>query len=467
MRTAAGWAGIGVLGVCCLAAAGKQQLVAPAAPPAAPAAKSPSVAQAPPDAATAKLIADLGSEDYRTREKAGQAIEAIGDKVLPHLRKALATTDNPEVSRRLAVMVRRMDHERLVAPRRVSLSVKDKTAKAVFDEISKQTGYRIQFNGGGPAGPDTKLSFEFDKAPFWQAVDKVADVAGMGVYADYDDEVVRVNTYQDAHNPYTCYAGPFRFVATNINSNRSIQLSGINKRGLQNTRTAESVGISVQINSEPKNPILGSTNYQADVLAATDDLGGNLIPPKDNNNYYRSGYYNQGYRGHNLSANINLVRASRDATKIKTLKAKMGIVLLAGVVPEVVIDDPVKAKNKTVVGRTVEVNYDSTTEGNGQYSVTLTAKKLGDQDQSNIDYNWSNSLWQKVQLVDDQGRAYHTYGPNSTNNNGHTVTMTIPFGTTNRRGEQVKLGKPVKLVVNEWLQVTHEVTFEFKDVPLP
>lgn len=463
MRTAAGWAVVGVLGVFGFAAA-KQKLLLRAAPPA-PAA-TPNAVDTPPDPATAKHIADLGSEDYRTREKAGQALEAKGDIVLPHLRKALATAENPEVSRRLAVMVRRMEHDRLVAPRRVSLSVKDQTAKAVFAEIAKQTGYRIEFNGGG-GGPETKFSFEFDRAPFWQAVDKVADDAGMGVYADYNDEVVRVNAYQDAHNPHVCYAGPFRFLATGINTNRSIQLSGVSKKGFPTNRPSESVGISLQINSEPKNPILGSTNYQADVLVATDDLGGNLIPPKDNNNSYRSGYYNQGYRGHNLSANLSLVRASKDATRIKTLKAKMGIVLLAGVVPEIVIDDPLKAKKKTIVGRGVELSFDSAAEANGQYSVTFTAKKLAQEDPNNIDYNWSNSLWQKVQLVDDKGNTYHTYGPNSSNNNGHTVTMTIPFNSTNRRGEQVKLGKPVKFVLNEWLQVTHEVTFEFKDIPLP
>ena len=46
--------------------------------------------------------------------------------------------------------------------------------------------------------------------------------------------------------------------------------------------------------------------------------------------------------------------------------------------------------------------------------------------------------------------------------------MTIPYGNQDRRGGQTaKLGPPVKMVVNEWLSITHEVTFEFKDVPLP
>ena len=45
--------------------------------------------------------------------------------------------------------------------------------------------------------------------------------------------------------------------------------------------------------------------------------------------------------------------------------------------------------------------------------------------------------------------------------------MTIAYQATDRRGNAQKLGPPVKLVVSEWLSVTHDVTFEFKDIPLP
>jgi hypothetical protein len=46
--------------------------------------------------------------------------------------------------------------------------------------------------------------------------------------------------------------------------------------------------------------------------------------------------------------------------------------------------------------------------------------------------------------------------------------MTVPYNANDRRtGQKLKLGPPVRLLVNEWLSVTHEVTFEFKDIPLP
>ena len=127
-------------------------------------------------------------------------------------------------------------------------------------------------------------------------------------------------------------------------------------------------------------------------------------------------------------------------------------------------------KAKTIAGRNVEVVLDSFTEVQGQagsYTATLTIKKLGTQDPNNIDYNWSNSVWQKLEVVDADGKKYHTFGPNVNNNNGVSVQLTIPFGKSNRRGEVEKLGPPVKFIVNYWLQVTNDVTFEFKDIPLP
>ncbi len=458
MRTVAGWAVLAVAAISPFAIGGLREFIA-AAPPSAPL-----VADKPPAPEVAKLIADLGAPDYRVREKAGAALEARGDQVLPDLRFAIKNTDSPEVSRRLSVLIRKMEHDRLISPRRVTLSAKDRTLKQVFDEIAKQTGYKIEYQQNGV---DQKHSFEFDKAPFWQAVDKVAEAANLSIYADYGDDTIRVNGYSDSHNPYVAYAGPFRLVATGINSNKSVQLSGISRRGI-NPRAQENINLSFQIQSEPKNPILGT--LQAEVISAIDETGASLQPPRNNNNnnyYNRSSYYSGGYRAHNAYGNLNLVRGDRDAVRIKELKGKIPIILLAGTVPEVQIDDPLKVKEKKFIGRNIEVDYASTTANGQQYNVSLTVKKLGQQDPNNIDYNWSNNLWQKLELIDDQGNRFRTYGPNSQNNNGISVTMTIMFGPENRGGKQLKMGKPAKLIINEWLQVTHEVTFEFKDLPLP
>jgi hypothetical protein len=434
--------------------------------PGAPPTSMPRVAETPPDPALKQMLDDLGSDDWRTREKAGRDLEALGQKALPHMRKALLTTDNPEVQRRLEVLVRKMDRARLIEPKRITLSMKDKTAKEFFDEIAKQTGYKIEFGGG----PDTKHSFEFNNTPFWQAVDAVANASGFTVYAEYEDETVRVYN-NDAMNPHVAYAGPFRFVATNISSNRNVQLSGISRRG-DNNRMNEYMNLSFQIQSEPKNPMLGVT--QPELTEAKDEFGGNLLPPRERH-AYSPGYINNSYRGHNTYVSVNLTRGDRAAKTIKSLKGRVGIVMLSGTVADVVVPDALKTKKKTFVGRTVQVDFDSVDEDANQkgiYVVSFTAKRLGERDPNrNDDYQWSNSLWQRLELTDDKGNRYFCPGPTAQNFNGQgVVQMVVQFGTDDRRtGRQaaVKPGAPAKFTLNEWLTITHEVTFEFKDIPLP
>jgi hypothetical protein len=462
MRTTAVMALFGLLIVGTMAVTGKEKRLGGAPP-----APAPLVATGPVDADIERMIKDLGSDDWRTREKAGSELTRKGEKALPAMRKALLVTDDAEVQRRLAVLVRKLDHARLVEPKKITFSAKDQTAKQLFDEIEKQSGYKVQFDGG----PDTKFSFEFDNTPFWKAMDTVANAAGYTVYAEYGDSSIRVYS-QDTMNPHVAYAGPFRFLATNINSSRSVQLSGISKRG-GNQRVNEYMNFSFQIQSEPKNPMLGFS--QPEVLEAKDDLGGSLLPPQENRNGYSSSrYMNHGYRGHNLYGSLNLTRGDRSASSIKSLKGRMAIVLLAGTAPEVAIADPLKVKKKSFVGRTAEIELEAVEEDanqKGLYVVNLTAKKLtpGDPNRGE-DYNWSNYIWQKLELTDDKGNKYFCYGPNTINNNGSSVQMVMQFGPDDRRTGRpaaVKPGPPAKLVLNEWLTVTHEVTFEFKDVPLP
>ncbi len=441
------------------------KVVVPPPQPPVPAAES----VAPADPAVAGLVRDLGAADYKAREKAGRDLEALGDKALPHLRKALADTTSPEVARRLSVLVRKMEYDRLVNPRRVTMARKSRSPKELCDEVARQTGYRIEFQGNG--GADARHDVGFDNAPFWVAMDAIADLAGATVNTNgYDDDAVMVSAFgQPTRTPHVAYAGPFKVAATNIQLSRSLPLTGNDPRGLAFARPSESVSLQFNLLSEPKNPLLGMSLQQA-VISAEDDLGQSLVPPPAPGNPFggRTSYYGGGsYRSFNQTGSLNLVRGGREARTIRSLKAKVGVTLLSGVVPEVTVPNPVKAKNLKVTGRTIEVEVDSVVGGNGTYTVSMTIKKLGQFDPNFPDYSWSNSIWQKVELTDGKGNRYRTYGASNTNTSPTSVTMTLPFHPTDRRGVRQQLGEPVRLVVNEWIQSTHEVTFEFRDVPLP
>ncbi|AWM40454.1 hypothetical protein GobsT_10430 [Gemmata obscuriglobus] len=461
MRRAAVTAVLGLLLGAALAAKGKEGLFLTAAVPA-----MPLVADGPGDADTEKLLKELGSDDWRTRERAGRELAARGERALPYMRRALNNTDDPEVLRRLSVLVRKMDHERLVAPKRVTLSAKGRTAKQIFDDIARQTGYRIEFG----AASDAKHSFEFSNAPFWQAVDAVAGAAGATVQTDYDDSTVRVFN-QDGANPYVTYAGPFRFMATNINSSRNVQLSGVGRRG-GGERVHEYLNLNFQVNSEPKNPMLGIS--QVELSSAVDNLGGSLVPPRERNGFeYRSGYYSRGNRSHTQGMSVNLARADRGATSIKSLKGTARIELLSGTSPELVIADPLKVKKKSFAGRTVDLELtacDEDANNKGTFTVSVTAKNRVPVDpRRGDDYMWANAIPQRIELMDEKGTRYFSYGLQSSNHTPGGFQAVMMFGSEDRRTGQPgpRIGPPTKLVLTEWHTVTHEVAFEFKDIPLP
>jgi len=90
-------------------------------------------------------------------------------------------------------------------------------------------------------------------------------------------------------------------------------------------------------------------------------------------------------------------------------------VLLSGTVTEIAVDDPLKAKKKSVAGRTTEMEIESVEEDanqKGTYLVSFTAKKLTPTDPNrNDDYMWSQSIQQRIELTDEKGNKFFCYGP--------------------------------------------------------
>ncbi|AMV29919.1 hypothetical protein VT84_36330 [Gemmata sp. SH-PL17] len=463
MRTTPITAVFGLLLVTTFAVGGKERYYDSGSP-----ASMPMVADRPGDAAVEQMIKDLGAEDWRTREQAGRDLTAQGERALPYMRRVLLATDNPEVQRRLAVLVKKLDFDRLVAPKLVTLSAKDRSAQDVVADIARQTGYKIDTSN---MQMNTKHSFEFNDTPFWKAIDAVATACGCNVYTEYQDDTIRLYN-QDSVSPYVAYAGPFRFTATNINCNRSVQLSNLSRRG-GGDRVTEYMSLSFQVQSEPKNPMLSIS--QPELTVATDNLGGSMLPPRENNNYaYRSGYYNQGNRSHNHSMSVNLTRVDRGATSIKELKGRVRVELLSGTSPEVTVADPLKVKKKTFTGRTADLEVttvDADANNKGVYTVNVTAKNRAPVDpRRGDDYMWANNLQQRIELSDENGNKYFSYGMQSSSYTPGGYQMTLMFGPDDRRTGRpapFKLGAPTRLVLTEWHTVTHEVTFEFKNVPLP
>jgi hypothetical protein len=403
------------------------------------------------------LIGKLGSRDYRQREAAGKDLARLADKALPLMRQALRTVEDPEAGRRLEVLVGKLATERLLSPKRVTLKADRASVKELFAAVSRQTGYKFNLASMGSQQEKVRLSVDWKDRPFWQALDDVCNPTGLSVNPDGDDDGLLTVYDNDSYNPHVWYAGPFRFVATNIGSGRNVQLAGLPRR-VAPQRPPEYLNLNFQIQAEPKNPIV---SYHPPVLTrAVDDAGASLLPPKDDENVrqYWSPYL---YRGFNQYAGVNLTRAGRDAALVKELRGKVTLVLLADTRPEITVENVLAAKKKKVVGRSAELEVESAVEGNGSVAVTLSVKQLNPNPD---DYTWANTVYQRLELWDDAGVKWVGNVTNNLTNTPAAVSMTVSYSPP---AGNKKVGKPSRLQLVEWVTHPREVEFVFKDIPLP
>lgn len=409
------------------------------------------------DERVAAAVASLSSDDYRLREKGSRDLAAIGDRALPQLAAALKATDDPEVARRIEVIVQKLEDSRLLTARRVTVVAKSLSASKILADISKQSGYKIVANGID--SNEQNITVEIRDLPVWEAIEKICDAGGWSAYVSEEDGSILVNS-NDAANPHTAYVGPLKVTATNINTNKNLQLSGIPRRQAF-PRQPEYLYVNLQITSEPKAPILALG--QPEIVTATDDTGSSMTPPEVNDPNNQVAYYppQPSYRTFSTQTSVNLVRGGRGASSIKKLRLKVPVTLMKETRTELTIENILKAKDVKAAGRSTEVTIRSATaDENGQVSIGLTATRVnGPPD----DYAWGNTLYQRLELYDDKGQKYRANGLNEQNVSGNAATLGILFGSDGN----TKHGKPSKLVLVEWIGVTKEFAFDLADIPLP
>ena len=142
-----------------------------------------------PDALAAQvsgLVRQLDDAQLTERHEAERRLLALGPSVLP-----LLPTINDRTPAEVALRVTRLRQQLLRAqaaaatqPSLVTLGGENLPLADVLAEISKQTGnpitdYREKF---GQRADQRRATVDFDKTPFWKALDQVLDQTGLTLY---------------------------------------------------------------------------------------------------------------------------------------------------------------------------------------------------------------------------------------------------------------------------------------------
>lgn len=413
---------------------------------------------APAVPAIERLIEQLGSPDFKTREAAGKALTARAVESMPLMKQAVAHP-NAEVRQRLAGLIADIERATLLSPKRVTLRLDGVPLRDAVTQLAKASGYKIELQNAGGSQPVVNLLAE--NMPFWEAFDKLCAQGGLVLQQHYDASQGLVLYSQNAVVPFVDYRGPFRLSASGFHYNKSLTFATLPRNQFGTGQRSEQLSFSFSVVAEPRLPLLGLG--QPKVTAAVDDQDQSLVPgPFNGRTYesYHSGYY--GYRTTVLQSQVQLVGPGGNSRLVKLIRGTLPVTILAEQKPEIVIEDVLKVKNKKFEAKDVSLDVEEVKEAPGKtVQVMLTARR-GGKDANQYDYTWTNSLQQRVELTDEKGNKFQSNGFNW--NNGTPTSVQGTFIFSDPTG---KLGKPTKLTYYGWVTVQHQVEFEFHDLPLP
>jgi hypothetical protein len=133
-----------------------------------------------------RLVRQLDARELSERDLAERKLLELGTGVLPLL-PAIGERTSAEVASRVGRLQQKLLRDQAMAaaePTLVTLKGTDLALSGVLEEITKQTNNPITDHreAFGEEPSEARVKVDFDKTPFWRALDNVLDQAGLTLY---------------------------------------------------------------------------------------------------------------------------------------------------------------------------------------------------------------------------------------------------------------------------------------------
>lgn len=397
-------------------------------------------------------ITRLSSDNWKDRQKAQETLVSFGEQALPRLKELAEKSPDEEVRTRAGAALRQIEENGQLGGSVITLHVKDAKPADVFAELGKQA--RADFptypknlftqNNNFPV-----LTLDFERVNFWTAFKEACQKTGVCPQQMGNE---RKMTLQQGGSSYwngpSVVQGPFLIVANRAHKSSSVDFSGGN--------TQQDFSLSLSAFAEPKIRVIQSS-YNVKVEEATDDKGNSLVS-KDKQ-------YEGMSTGQQWMWNLNArLTWPENGVGTKLTRFKGSVKFLIQVKSET-LDVPdiltVKDLQKTVAGRRMMIKQ---CKKNGeQYEVQMTFFRDG---MNQNDWNAMGNPGYSLRLLDKNGKSLNSHGWGG-GGGMDKMDYNWTFGRDNWGGEE-KAGDPFRLVWEIPVETREvDVTFEFKDLPLP
>ena len=261
-----------------------------------------------------RLVRQLDASELAQREAAEAELVKRGPAVLDLLPLPSDHT-SAEVRQRLGRIRQKLQQQVADAaarPSTITLHADAMPLSKVLAEFQRQSGNKIvDFRENfGQQRTDPSLKVNFEKKPFWPALDQLLDQAGLAIYPFGEEAVINVVTApadKSKRRPArACYSGPFRFEP----------ISAVARRDLR--QSEGSLSVAIETAWEPRLRIIGLTQRMADVVAL--DERGRPLAVAD-----REAQLDIPTSGEAVAVKLDLPLRlpSRDVRRIASLKGKL------------------------------------------------------------------------------------------------------------------------------------------------
>jgi hypothetical protein len=419
------------------------------------------------------LVESLGDNDFDKRQSAESHLKNMGALALPALIAGRNHPD-PEIRRRVELIIPALEQSVRLAPRLVNIKEGDFPLKDVLKDLSAQSGYAIET---WPNLQDRPVQLKAGRMPVIMALDLIGRQAGCTLQQGFGDDRLRLGQGQPPE--HTWFDGAFRVSATNVQQFRNIDL---NQAPGTATRRTDSLTLGLNLNGEPRLPLLGVGEPRLSL--ALDNLDQSLLGPLPGEAGWTGGAtrhisrYGNGYRSQSQGFSAPMRRVSERATHIKLVRGSVSCVVLVDQKPVPLTQEILKAKGQTAVVGTTSFTIEEVQETPAKaVTVRLAVKESGKDSGTGSDYTWLNSMYQRLELQDAQGRRFMNQGSSWGNSGPNFAQLTFTFappppgailpGPGNPNAPKGPVGPPSRLVYTVWDTLEHVVSFEFRDLPLP
>ncbi|HEX3148280.1 MAG TPA: hypothetical protein VHR66_09350 [Gemmataceae bacterium] len=421
-----------------------------------------------------KLVEQLGSPSFPTRERATKQLKERGVAALPALRKALESKDE-EVRKRAETLIPAMEIDEALLPKRITLDKSETSANGIVQQISKQTGLKLDLQPGVKLAMSSPLVFS--DTPFWEAIEQFSKAtetsAGLRSTGNSHEQMIHLYLNK-ARSPFVNIRGPFRLEANWFHEDRDIDLTrvDISKDGERGHRLT----LSVNLLAEPRITFLHISPAKVD--EAMDSEGKSLLEPGapsgprttlPNGRPAPAPQPAPGpaalppnrstFRGESLIASdIRLRRASETAKTAKIIKGTIPVKIILIRKPVVV-----SAKIMDAGGKSIKAGDESLlitqVMNQGGNNIEVSIQVPYDQRNGGTQREWHD----RFHVEDDAGNKFQING-RGTSSNGREYTISMYFAPPFNKKD---VGPPTKLIFEDWIVHEYAIPFEFRDVPLP